>query len=504
MALLAWRVRKDIHPDWIAQALKPRLLHSLIFALGASLLCAGCGDADDEPATVSVIGSAQEGASPLTYADTRAGQVMLAATARGLVSLDADGTVIPALAQRWIVVDDGMSYIFRLRRARWADGAKVDAREVKQLLQARLRAHAKTDPYGPLSSVEQIVAMTDDVLEIRLAAPRPNFLVALAEADMAVARGTGGSGPYRKTRMDVGLWRLMPINLVGKVDEDAPRRDIRLLRAEKASRAIVRYGQNGADLVLGGTIAELPYVSIARINDNAMRFDPVQGLFGLALSAGNPKLDDLQIRRALAMALDRTALVSSYNIARWRFAEQIMPQQLNLPHSPTPPDWVALPMDRRQALARDIISRWKIQHEGQDFTLTISLPDGPGMDILFAALRAQYRQAGITLHRVEKGADISLIDEVAPYDSAAWYLGRLSCARAVHCDPEAEELLKASRTAPTMEERLQILGQAEPLIAAHEGFIPIATPVRWSLVRRRLDGFAPSPRAEHPLDHLMK
>ncbi len=453
---------------------------------------------------VSVIGSAQEGAAPLTYADTRAGQVMLAATARGLVSLDADGTVIPALAQRWIVVDNGMSYIFRLRRARWADGTRVDAREVKQLLQARLRAHTKTDPYGPLSSVEQIVAMTDDVLEMRLAAPRPNFLAALAQADMAVARGTGGSGPYRKSKEDVDLWRLMPINIVGNVDEDAARRDIRMLRAEKASRAVVRFGQRGSDLVLGGTIAELPYLAIAGINDNAIRFDPVQGLFGLALSAGNQKFDDLQIRRALAMALDRTAVVSGYNIARWKFAEQIMPQQLNLPHPPTPPDWAALPMDRRQALARDIIARWKIRHEGQSFTLTISLPAGPGMNILYAALRAQYRQAGIILQRVEKGADLSLIDEVAPYDSAAWYLSRVSCARGVHCDPEAEELLKASRIAPTMEERLMILGQAEPLIAAHEGFIPIAMPVRWSLVRRRLGGYAPSPRGEHPLDHLMK
>lgn len=55
-----------------------------------------------------------------------------------------------------------------------------------------------------------------------------------------------------------------------------------------------------------------------------------------------------------------------------------------------------------------------------------------------------------------------------------------------------------------MADRLARLGEAEPLMAAHGGFIPLAMPVRWSLVSRKLDGFAPSPRAEHPLDHVMK
>lgn len=488
----------------MAPALRPRLFLSGLVALTASLLATGCGEGNDAPVVVSVIGSDREASAPLAYAHSRAGQAMLAATARGLVRLDATGTVIPALAQRWIVIDDGKSYIFRLRRARWADGAKVDAREVKRLLQVRLRARARLDPYGPLSSVDQILAMTDDVLELRLKAARPNFLVALAEPDMAIARSSGGSGPYRKRLDQDGVWRLQPLDALGKVEEEAPRREIRLLRAERAARAIVRFGRGESDLVLGGTVAELPYVSLGGINDNAIRFDPVQGLFGLALAADNPTLDDKQMRRALAMSLDRTAIVNRYNVARWKIAEQIMPQALNLPHAPTPPDWVGLPMERRIELARDIVARWRLQHEGAPLVLSISLPPGPGSDMLLAALRDQYGRVGIMLTRTDEDADLTLIDEVAPYDSASWYLGRLSCARGVQCDPQAEELLKESLSAPIMADRLARLGEAEPLMAAHGGFIPLAMPVRWSLVSRKLDGFAPSPRAEHPLDHVMK
>jgi peptide/nickel transport system substrate-binding protein len=160
-------------------------------------------------------------------------------------------------------------------------------------------------------------------------------------------------------------------------------------------------------------------------------------------------------------------------------------------------------MGARRDLAVGTMTRWRAQHGGKPLDLTISLPEGPGMDLLFLALRTQLARVGVTLERVDRNADMTLIDEVAPYDSVAWYLGRVSCARDVHCSKEAEELLKASLTAAP-EERLRLLGEAEPLIETHGGFIPLATPVRWSLVSPRLDGFAPSPRGQHNLTSLTR
>lgn len=487
--------------------MRHRLLFRIISACAAPLLVAGCGSGDEAPVKVSVIGTGSEIAAPLKFADTRAGQAMLGASARGLVSVDDDGTVIPALAQRWIVINEGQGYIFRLRRASWADGGKVDAREVRQLLQARLRSRQKQDPYGPLAAVDQVIAMTDDVLEVRLKSVRPNFLAALADSVMAIARSSGGSGPYRKQRASAeedDVWLLQPLDSLGNVEDEAPARERRLLRAERASRGIIRFREGEIDLLLGGTVAELPYLSIANIRESFVRFDPVQGLFGLAVSGRSARLADADLRRALAMGVDRTAVVSAYSVARWKIAEQIIPHQLNLPHPPTVPDWAALPMERRRELAKDGIARWQQRNDNAPLIVSINLPKGPGMAMLFVALQRQYRQIGVALRRVERGADLQFIDEVAPYDSVAWYLGRLSCARGVACDEDAEELLKASLVAQSMEQRLVLLGQAEQLVVAHGGFIPLAMPVRWSLVNGRLDGFTPSPRAVHPLDRLTK
>lgn len=486
-------------------------LSCLFLSAALPFLLAGCNDArDDAPIAVSVIGRPENLSGPLVYDATTAFQLRLSATAQGLVAYDASGNIMPALAQRWIVVDDGLSYIFRLRRARWANGDRVEAQDVKRLLERRLRAMRLIDPYGALSSVSDVQAMTNDVLEIHLKSPRPSFLGALAQPLMGIALPTGGTGPYRVERIDKGrgdLW-LKPAepNIDPEDGVGAQGSDRRLLRSERPARAVVRFARGATDMVLGGTLADWPYVSLAEVRPSAIRTDPVQGLFGLALTRDAALMGDEHVREALSMALDRDALVAGVEGAPWKAMLALMPQPLNLPHAPTAPAWALTPVAERRALASGTIARWRAQHGGGAVTVRLALPDGPGMKRLFRLVRAQWRSIGVETTRVAAGerADMTLIDEVAPYDSAAWYLSRLSCARGVHCDPRAEALLEESVTAPTMEARFLLLGKAEPLVAAHNGFIPLATPVRWSLVGGRLDGFQPSARGFHNLRWLQK
>lgn len=457
---------------------------------------------------VDVIGSDPEIAAPLTHIATRAGQLMFAATAQGLVTYDMTGDVVPGLAQRWIVMDEGKGYIFRLRRAKWANGEKVDAREVRRLLLTRVRREAERSPYGAIAAVAEVRAMTGDVIEIRLAAARPDFLAAMAQPEMGIALSDGGTGPYRKKAEEEGLFLLTPVeeaDAAAEAEAEEPKEhEQRLLRAERASKAILRFQNGGSDLVLGGTLADLPLVTLSQVDRGSIRFNPVQGLFGLALSSRTKMFDDPNVRDALSMAIEREAIIAYFEMNRWKIAEQILPQQFDLPHAPTMPGWRTMSIDARRDRAAGVITRWRAQHDNEPVELTIALPSGPGSGLLFLALKRQFDMIGIDLKPAEKNADLTLIDEVAPYDSASWYLGRVSCARKVHCSEEAEELLKRSVAAGTMAERLALLGEAEPLIQAHEGFIPLATPVRWSLVSPRLNGFEPSQRGDHSLRGLIR
>lgn len=164
-----------------------------------------------------------------------------------------------------------------------------------------------------------------------------------------------------------------------------------------------------------------------------------------------------------------------------------------------------MPLEDRRAAASAVITRWR-RDNGDAPVLRVALPRGPGATSLFALVRHDLALIGLRVERVsmKDDADLRLIDEVAAYDSVLWYLGRAGCARKVHCSVEADAQLRAASMAGTAAERMARVAQAEALMQAHNGYIALGAPVRWSLVSRRLTGFMPSPRARHPLNHLFR
>ena len=132
--------------------------------------------------------------------------------------------------------------------------------------------------------------------------------------------------------------------------------------------------------------------------------------------------------------------------------------------------------------------------------LRIALPSGPGATLAWGQIAASLIAIGITPERVAIGApaDLRLIDAVAPYDSARWYLAT-AC---IDCGEAAQAALESARVAPTPTARAAAIAEADRALAADVAFIPIARPLRWSLVAQRLAQWQPNARAWHPLNHL--
>ena len=144
------------------------------------LAAAGCQPADEGKTDVLVIGEAPKivdaSAGPLTEPQA----VLLSSVAQGLVRFDASGQIVPGLAERWNVTDDGLSYIFRLRSMEWPDGRKLTAQQVARLLRRQIASRSNNPLKDTLGAIDEIVPMTDRVLEISLKAPRPHLLQLLA------------------------------------------------------------------------------------------------------------------------------------------------------------------------------------------------------------------------------------------------------------------------------------------------------------------------------------
>jgi peptide/nickel transport system substrate-binding protein len=467
--------------------------------LAATFLLAGCGEKETGPISVTAIGGGPRMANPNRDRLDPPSAILLEAAAQGLVRFDAGGEIEPALAQRWIVSDDGLRYTFRLGKADWS-GRRITAEQVVARLRAAA-APASRNPLKPiLGAIDEIVAMTDDVLEISLKSPRPNLLQLLAQPEMAIVRGGEGSGPYRAERRPDGSIQLVPVDTDGPEDESP--RHLLVLRGESPAVAAARFGEGQADLVLGGTLGDLPLARAAGAPAAQLRFDPVAGLMGLAFIAPEGAFARMETRQALAMAIDRPALAAALGVPGLQARLSLLPPGIEGLAQVAAPAWIRDPLPARQARATALLRE---AGEGGRLRVRVALPDGPGYRLFFARLRRDWAAVGVDAVRMPAGAaaDLRLVDEIAPAGLASWYLRHFTCEASRICDPAADEMLAAARIAPDAASRREQLANADRILAGLGPFIPLTAPVRWSLVSPRLTGFRPNAFGRHPIGELI-
>lgn len=475
--------------------------------LAASLLATlgGCDARSDQgPVVVSVIGLTPRLAVPERGFRDEPARVLAGAVAQGLVRFDATGQVEPGLAERWIVIDDGMSTIFRLGDARWSDGSAVTARQVVARLRAVIAASSR-NPIAPyLRAIDDIVVMTPEVIEIRLRSPRPELLKLFAQPELALFKPGEviGGGPYRIERSSGGEVRLAPLAEPDAEPEERDPRETVALRGERAALAIARFAADRSDLVSGGTFVDWPLLTHVDLPNAVVRAEPVAGLFGLAIVERRGLLASAEARAALAMAIDRETLAQQLGDS-WQATVTLVPEQLDSGRAPALPAWEPFSRAERVAEARRLIAAARAATPGATATpLRLALPRGPGSNVLFGYLAADLRGIGLVLERVDAGADadLRLVDRIAPHDNARWYLAE-ACRP---CGDVARFAIDAAREAPTMAERVARIAEADVALTADAAFVPLARPVRWSLVSRRLPAWMPNARGVHPLNHLRR
>jgi peptide/nickel transport system substrate-binding protein len=427
--------------------------------------------------------------------------VLLSSVAQGLVRFDAAGNMVGGLAERWNVSDDGLSYIFRLASAQWPDGSKITAEQVTRALKRQISARSKNSLKDPLGAVADVVAMTDRVIEIRLIAPRPNLLPLLAQPEMAILRSGRGTGPFNFAPSGTnGELRLM--SEVLSPGEEVTRREEVLLSGAKAEAAVRAFAGGKADLVLGGTFADLPVARSLRLPRNSLRFDPASGLFGLVPLSTEGPLAGRDARRLLSAAIDRDALLAAFDVPGLAARATVLEPGLDALPAPVQPPWFGTALaDRRPALQAEAARLFGSEDKPE---IRVLLPEGPGADLLLSRLGVDWGALGLTVTRASsaKAADFRLVDAVAPSPSAAWFLRGFRCAIAPVCDEDIDQLLDAARTAPVPAQRYALLYDAARRIDEAQLFIPLAAPVRWSLVSGRVQGFAGNRFARHTLTDL--
>jgi len=427
--------------------------------------------------------------------------MLLQNVAQGLVSFDATGNIVPGLAERWNMSDDGLSYIFRIASIKWPDGEKITAQQIARLLKRQITGRSRNPLRDALGAVEDVVAMTDRVIEIRLMAPRPNLLSLLAQPEFAILRNRDGTGPFAATTTGGPGGEVRLVRAIPGSDDEQPQKETVLLAGAAAPEAVGAFAAGNADLVTGGTFLDLPFAQRVKLPRNALRFDPASGLFGLIPARKGSGVDDPAVRQLLSQALDRTNYVGLISVPGLSARATLLEPGLDGLTAPQQPAWTSTPLGERQTQLRADADRLF----GKDRPpIRVTLPDGPGADLLFQELVRDWGAIGLSVERAPNvaTADFFLIDEVAPSTSAAWFIRRFRCGAVNVCDPQADEMMDAARTTPIPAQRYALLAQAALRIEAAQIFIPITAPVRWSLVSNRVQGFAGNRYARHTLTDL--
>ncbi len=332
----------------------------------------------------------------------------------------------------------------------------------------------------------------------------PDLLTVLAQPELGLLdRGTG-TGPMRGTvnGRKAGLTPMAPEERGLPIEPDWAEnaREVELI-ALPAERAVRAFTSGEVRVVVGGTIADFLLTDRTGLSRGALRVDDVDGLFGLAFVHRDGFLASAENRAALAMAIDRQALMEPFGIGNWEARPGMLPRQGPTGRLLPVAQWRDWTFDQRRQAAASRVAQWRAS-AGEIVPIRIALPEGPGGATLFGALAADFAAIGLKAERVAFGApaDLAMLDRIATTSGVEWYLNRFRCGlmRRI-CIEEVDELLREARRDNPRAARAVLIDEAAALVEAQQIFISFGQPVRWSLVGGGIDGFQTNALGVHPL-----
>lgn len=259
------------------------------------------------------------GLDPTTAAPVAIGQVVWQNLFEGLVTIDRNGRVKPSLAKSWSISEDGLTYSFILRKdVHFQNGVLFDSSIAKYTLE-RLLSEQSTNPQKSLfKSIKTIDAPNPEKLVIVLSKPTSNLLYWLGfpasvmvdpSSEGSNATNPIGTGPYKFFEWKKG-------NQVTLIRNDEYWGN--KARLDKVTFRFIGDPQAQAAALKSGGVDAIPEFSapeLVKQFESNNDFDTVIGTTSMEVIAGmnNAKkpFNDLKVRQALMMAIDRNALIQA-------------------------------------------------------------------------------------------------------------------------------------------------------------------------------------------------
>ena len=461
-----------------------------------------------------------------------------------LVRLDENSEPQAALAESWDI--EGTTVTFHLREdGKWTNGDPVTAGDFeyswKRLLDPKAAAEyayqfsgiVGADDYNScekncdaLRDKVGVKAVDDYTLEVELTSEQPWIVSQMSHQSFypvhkATVEQFGDkwtepenivtSGPFQVTE-----WQHDASMTLEKWDDYRDADNVSLTRVDMrmitdAVTALQAFEAGELDACLDNSC--IPPQEIDRLKETE-EYLVVPNLATYYYGINVKNVTDVNQRRALAFAVDRTVLVEQVTKEGEIPATSMSPEGM--------PGWDVyhqefLPVQADLEKAKEYLS----QAENPKMKLTLFYNNSPGNKEIAVAVQSMWKELGIDVEIKQqewaqflefigpppnKSVDVYRLGWLGDYVDAFNFLELWGCKSGNNntnfCDPEYDKLIDQARETPDDDERYEIYRQMEEKLFGEEGSLPII-PLYWyttsTLRKTNVDGWTPNILAQYDL-----
>ena len=449
----------------------------------------------------------------------------------GLVRLDTNLRVVPALADRWEIHDGGTRYIFHLRPGSlFHSGRRVTAHDVKYSLERAADPATGSETAqiylgdivgfsarqaGRAQEISGLRVLDDGTIEIRFDAPKAYVLAKLTYPVAAVVdmdnvatgphwfRQPNGTGPFKLRAWEDDQFLVLESNMHYYLRTP----NIRYVAYRFLAGVPIRLYENGEI-----DVAPVGVGSLQRVLDpqeplrQELHIFPSMAIFYTGFNSAKAPFNDPMVRRAFALALDRDLIVQLVLQDSVQKAAGFLP-----PGMPGyTPDFSGIPFEpeeARQTLARSSY------HGPEGLPPIVYTTSGQGgIGAVTSAMIDMWRNnlgVEVTVRQIESDAYFyRLADElddlfdygwIADYPDPENILDVLFHSAATnntggYANPQVDELLEQARIQQDVQARLELYRQVERILLEDAAAIPRWYDRDYLLVKPYVKGFAITPQ----------
>ena len=298
--------------------MKNRFVAALLCACALSLTAAPATAQPKKDAVVLAMTLEPPGLDPTAGAASAIAEIVLYNIFETLTKVNSDGSVTPLLAESWTISPDAKAYTFKLRKGvKFQNGEPFNAAAVRYSFERAVAKDSVNKDKATFANIAAIDTPDEHTVVLTLKNGNPDLLFQLGQATAVIVEPKSvatnntqpvGTGPYK-----LDSWSRGSSVTLARWDGYRNAANVKMRRA--TIRFISDPSAQVASL-LSGDVDAFPRVAAARSLEQFKRDKRFQILIGgsrakviVAMNNKRKPLDDVLVRRAIAAAIDRKAVI---------------------------------------------------------------------------------------------------------------------------------------------------------------------------------------------------